>query len=65
MAKNHFYIMDSVKYSIDNDYTSYLSKIHNIKPLFQWGITVFVYEDFPPYHDMTFSQYAIAKSKML
>lgn len=55
--------MESAKYSIDNDNDFYLTKLPVLNGLLDWGITLFVDKDFPPYHDMTLVQYAIAKRK--
>ena len=55
--------MDSASYAIDNDDDFYLENLPTLDVLLENGLTVFVDMIFPKYHDMTLTQYSIAKRK--
>ena len=55
--------MESARFAIDSDQIFYLEHLPTLDGLLKAGLTVFVDKDFKKYHDMTLTQYAIAKRK--
>ncbi|KAK8898235.1 hypothetical protein M9Y10_000513 [Tritrichomonas musculus] len=55
--------MESAQYAIDNDDGFYLSVLPTLNDLLLWGLTFFVDKEFRNYHNMTLTQYSIAKRK--